>query len=661
MNNLGSKLNVYLTAALLFFLPLVFSHFTNLAFELPKVTFFRSLILLGLFLAGIDLLKTGKLSLPEWKKYYFIYLLSGLFLGTVLISTVTSIAPSLSFFGSYYRLQGFITLFPLVLFFWLLLINEEIKSKKEFLLKVAVVSGFLVSLYGLGQKIGLIPWMSGQKEVFLGRIPSTLGHPNFLGQFLIVTIFITLGLLLQEKKKYSYLIALISQFLALFFTLNRASFLGLGVGLIVLLLIYAKVKYPPLWKGAWIGFLTVLILVLTINLAKDQPLIKENKVLNRMVLAGENLRSIQSRLYIWPVALKIIKEHPFLGSGPETFSLLFPKYQPKELLALEVYQETGDRAHNEILDLLINFGLGGFILYYGLIISILVLSWKHFFKEKTDRPLIGTLIAALIAQLVANQFGFPTIVHLVYTWFLLAFIIILISEKRDFKEIKILSITQKKIVLIVGGIVMAGLIFINIQTLQADKAFKRAENYFNAGNATGSIQEYETAIKRNPWQSFYNFYFSHAALTLAKNQPDLSSQYLALAEEAAQKGEKFSNQQDFNAYLLLGNIWSYQAEISADQMKNDLMQKALLAFQKGLDLAPNNPLLYKSLALSFFKWGDFANSITTFEKLLAISPPYWQWNLAEKSLEDKNKARIFFKLNPDLKKIFFIWLALILL
>lgn len=639
-----ARINIALLAAALLFVPLIFSTFANLTFELPKVVLLRSLIILMGFIFFLDVLKFGKIGLPDLKNNR-LFRYAGLgFIVIAVIASWSSIAPEISFFGSYHRLQGLFTVLHLVLLFFLILANPAFREKRIFLIGSAVTAGFLAGFYGILQKFGLDPLKDWNQEAFLGRVFSTLGHPNFLAQFLIITIFLNLIFLLApwaRKVKLTALVAVLIQILALGFTLSRAAFLGLLGGAIFLLIFYSSLKSRRFFHIAISTIVVGLLIAFAVNIFRNNSLVANNAFLKRIVVSGENLRSIESRLYIWPVALKVIKEHPFLGSGPETFSLTFTRFQPAQLLELENYTESADRAHNEVLDLTINYGILGMAAYYLMLLGLFGIGLKQAFRSDnvTEQVVIITSLAAIFSQIIANQFGFPMITHLTYLTFLIA--VIIKSSVKTEKEIVLRQINSGGLgaaVIIVAAIFGGFIVYkYNLLALNADKAFKRAEFYFEMNDRERAVPEYQKAARLNPYQSFYQYFLANAALAAD----------LELAEKAALKAKAISNSLDYNAYLFLGQIATEKA----------LKDRALIAevkavFQNGLKLAPVNPRLHRNFALGLYKLGLFTDAVEAYQKLLKISPPYWQWKSEEMTEEQKNQARIFFKLNQDFKENF---------
>jgi len=111
------------------------------------------------------------------------------------VSTVTSVVPRVSLWGSYHRLQGTYTTFSYLAIFFLMLRSLRRQEQMARLVSGVILASLPVALYGLLQRYGLDPlsW-SGQVSE---RVLSTLGNPVFLGAYLEMVVSLTLGRVLE--------------------------------------------------------------------------------------------------------------------------------------------------------------------------------------------------------------------------------------------------------------------------------------------------------------------------------------------------------------------------------------------------------------------------------------------------------------------------------
>jgi tetratricopeptide (TPR) repeat protein/O-antigen ligase len=111
------------------------------------------------------------------------------------LSTITSIVPRTSLWGSYQRLQGTYSTLSYLAIFFLMLIHLRRTAQLQRLLMTLVVSSVPISLYGLLQHYGLdpLPWGGDVTQ----RVAANMGNPIFVAAYIILIIPVTLGQILH--------------------------------------------------------------------------------------------------------------------------------------------------------------------------------------------------------------------------------------------------------------------------------------------------------------------------------------------------------------------------------------------------------------------------------------------------------------------------------
>jgi cyclophilin family peptidyl-prolyl cis-trans isomerase/tetratricopeptide (TPR) repeat protein/MFS family permease len=112
-----------------------------------------------------------------------------------LLSTLLSIVPGTSFWGSYQRLQGTYTTLSYIVIFFLILQGLRTRRQLERLITVMIVTSFPIALYGLIQRFGLdpLPW-GGNVQA---RVASNMGNAIFVAAYLIMVVPLTMARLLR--------------------------------------------------------------------------------------------------------------------------------------------------------------------------------------------------------------------------------------------------------------------------------------------------------------------------------------------------------------------------------------------------------------------------------------------------------------------------------
>jgi len=367
--------------------PLVFNFYSVRVFEGEKTALLRMLALVAAVAWLMRALESGRIRDALKRGLREPLMVAVVIVGFVpWLASLTSIAPRLSLWGSYQRVQGvFTTLAYLTLFFVTTTTFHTSAQRRHRLLRVLLTVSVPVALYAMVQHYNLdpLPWVREEAS----RVFSTLSNPIFLGAYLILLIPLTLSQLLQGLRSRetaiwripAYGILLVLQLLALVFSSSRGPFLGLGAGLFLFALLAALLKG---WRRlAWglmgLGIAGVLFL-LGVSLSTG-PLTSLQKMplLGRFAQLGAS-GSVQVRVLIWESIVERLAQEPgrlVLGFGPEaTYVALLPTTRP-ELRHLESGGRLADRAHNLVFETLMTTGVAGVLAW---LLLFAVLFWTTF-------------------------------------------------------------------------------------------------------------------------------------------------------------------------------------------------------------------------------------------------------------------------------------------
>ncbi len=116
-----------------------------------------------------------------------------------LVSTLLSVSPTVSFFGSYQRLQGLYTFSSYLVIFFLAASQIKSRADMERSISIALVASFPVAFYGIIQHyfVDPLPWVGDVTS----RVASNLGNSIFIGAFLILVIPLTLARLIETNQR----------------------------------------------------------------------------------------------------------------------------------------------------------------------------------------------------------------------------------------------------------------------------------------------------------------------------------------------------------------------------------------------------------------------------------------------------------------------------
>lgn len=589
--------------------------------SLDRAALFRIIVEVLIILEILKIIFEKRICIYVPRKFIILILA---FFAAYGVATIFSVDPYISFMGSYWRQYGLITQLHIGAFIWILAANLKGHKSSRDLLTAMAASAVIVSVYGILQWLGLdlYHWA---KEVLPGtRISSTFGSPVFLANYLAITIFITVYLINLYKNIYIKLLlssAVVLQMACFLFTYTRGAWIGsilapllVGVSLIWL----KKVKFK---KKPAIVMIFALVIIITISLipAIDNPTYSPSGFFIYRLKSIFDIESgsLALRLKYWTSALSAIYEKPILGYGPENGQAVFTKYYQPEWAIYEVVNSTPDKAHNELLDLLITGGLLLLGCFLALIFYIFF-KWFAYTKHGGDQAL-AFLATAIMAFLLAVLFSFSTIETIPFFWIAA---VILILEINKYKETRIFVFPGKK--LLINSLISAPLILLifymifqlNIRAVLADHYFYMARYNYATNQYAEMYNYYIKAALNNPSQEIYRWYYLNDAMQTLRVVK--SDEYRKLLIEyidyivGMDKNKKENYPRILQAAKYYEVLGLYQNE------KYFANSEAL--FVKLINLSPNMPDSYLAWAQMYYDRKQHDKSLIVYQACLNILP-----------------------------------------
>lgn len=454
--------------AALIIVPVFFNVYSSRVFEPDKLGLLRSiaLVMIGAWL--VKLIDSGEAAAPLpasatlapsgslWRRVRQTPLIVPvlLFVSAYLISTALSVAPRISFFGSYQRLQGAFSTFSYIAIFFLTVSHLRTRAQLDRLLHAIVIASLPVALYGILQHWGWdsLPWGGDVTE----RVAGNLGNAIFIAAYLIIAFFVTLERVLRAAGRMltdqggeiahallvgAYVFVLAVQSLAIVFSQSRGPWLGWFAGLYIFVLLAlialrsrSNRRLGGLVRWAWLGWIGLAIagmaFLVVFNLP-NSPLASLRNIpyvgrLGQVFETDEGTGKV--RVLIWEGASQMILPHapliypngqsdalnplrPLFGYGPEAMWVAYNPFYPPDLAHYEARNASPDRSHNETFDALITTGAWGFIAYVILFGSIFywTLRWLGWVRNRQDAllflalTLLGGLGGVLIPWLALGN------------------------------------------------------------------------------------------------------------------------------------------------------------------------------------------------------------------------------------------------------------------
>lgn len=335
-----------------------------------------------------------------------------------------------SFWSTFDRGDGLLTLSIAVIFFYLILLYSDQKFSTR-LVKVISLAGTIIALYAFLQWAEIIlginlPLIAETER----RLGGTFGNAAFLASFLGLSSLITFLQARESLTKYRLFIYLagVFQIIVVFLNATRGTILALLVaGFLTLILFSLKGKKNKIriWaRGAILAFLVMagLFFVFRAQLAKStfDPI-------RRMASISISDNTVSSRLFVWQGVFGEAIKKPLTGYGAEHIDILFNRvYNPDSII-----EQWFDRSHNAYLDYFAQYGIFGLLLYFGIIIS-LALTGLRMWKGGDGRGKYFILITVVYA--IQNFFIFDTALTL---WLIFVLSAIALSLSSSAKPLSI--------------------------------------------------------------------------------------------------------------------------------------------------------------------------------------------------------------------------------
>jgi O-antigen ligase/tetratricopeptide (TPR) repeat protein len=355
---------------------------------------------------------------------------SSLFLSVLLFSFIVGLAdllgvsPYNSFWSNYERMEGYITILHLVLYFMIL--RTVLRTRGDWILffNALLVASFFVSLYSL-----LAPAAAGKTAFWMeygDRIYGPAGNPPFLAAYLLLCIFIAFLSLANVKNtflKAFYVSLVLIHSIVIYLTATRGAIVAgiVGLTLLVMFAVFDRRRsfYSRKIRTAILIALIISgIVILLLSMAShNSDFLQYDKTLSRFDdIFSSN--SVKARLHTWELAWNAFKERPFLGWGQENFIGIYTVNR----IPFTGTQVWLDRAHNIIMEWLISAGIPGLISYLAIFGTAFFMIRKKYHDSFISKQESVVIVTSLISYFFQDLFTFDTINSYFIVFALLAYI-----------------------------------------------------------------------------------------------------------------------------------------------------------------------------------------------------------------------------------------------
>lgn len=599
-----------------------------------------------------------------------------LFLLSQLVSALFSIDPHVSWFGYYSRFNGgMLSVITYVLLFYAFISNigestDEphqpaiTKTSVTTLLMAALVSGLVVSLYGILQRGGIDKdlWVQDVQN----RVFSTLGQPNWLAAYLAALLPIPLAFALRSRTSTAklfikptvmwFIVATIF-FVTLLFTKSRSGFLGASaaVGIFTVGAIFLSQK-----KGAVLNILAVPLIIFLllssvigtsinridqfISLQQIQQRFSQQKNQTAtpateqptggslMEFGGTESGTI--RQYVWQAAItawRSTQKTFFIGTGTETFAFAFFQHRPVGHNLTSEWDFLYNKAHNEYLNYLATTGILGLITY-GMFLFVTAVWFLSKLKKQHTQQTQTTfdslllplgLFSGWVSLLVTNFFGFSVVITQIMLFLYPAIILLLLQKESRahsiaFRHLPIgMSAGFGFTGLLLGAICLA---YVSIYWF-SDRFYAIGYRESRQGLLAQSYRSLTQAILLRPTEPNYYDELSVvlSGISVAAMEAGSATQASELARESLAASDKALSISPKNV-----NFWKSRTKIyfGFASVNKDFVEAAIEALEKALELSPLDPKITYNLAVLHGQIGQNEQSIELLKQTILMKPNY---------------------------------------
>jgi len=268
-----------------------------------------------------------------------------------------------------------------------------IQRATNILIKASVYASIFICLY-----IGINEWAS----ILDGNVrigDSGSGNVNTVGIYLgMLSLPIVYKFIFEQKGNYLFIYGI--QILFMLLTGSKKTLLFIFIGFLLLLVL----------KNRWHlhrYFIPSMVLIAVIMLVLNNSFfynIIGSRLIDFLGTLGFNVsnyhfsNSTNLRLMMYKLGWEAFKEHPLLGGGYFYFS---------HYSGLRTY------THNNYLELLVNYGILGFVLYYSMFFNV-IKRVTRFVKENYMAKLYFTMIVTiLVIDTVAITFSMAPLNYII--------------------------------------------------------------------------------------------------------------------------------------------------------------------------------------------------------------------------------------------------------
>ncbi|HWC14410.1 MAG TPA: O-antigen ligase family protein [Actinomycetota bacterium] len=509
----------------------------------------------------------------------------------LLVSWALSPYQEWALFGQFSRFNG---LLPYALFAVLgVLLVDSFWDRPRTLGYAIAATGAVVGAYAFVQAVGLDPLWKPGRDAGTVFPPSTIGHYNFAGGFLAISLPFSIFLWVRQEPSWVGMVATVATILGLVMTNSQGGWIAAVVGLLILGGAFAAER----WHAARIVSLVaaaVLVAALVVG----------------VVISADATRPLlgataKTRGLLWVTAVEMGADSPLVGRGPAAYAVEGVRYRPLEYVLLENNTKADD-PHSVPLSFWANAGaLGGigFLLFTFWIL-------RRGVRLPRGESLGAAFFAGCVAYLVQSLVSIDEPSLRAGLWVSVAGLAICATKAETARTSTPRSFRLRRLRLAIGltvalAIASAG-VWYSVGLMRTHRDVVRAKALFDEG-AVGEAQELFTQATRFRFEPHYLSAYAFDLGLAALQAEDDAGPLIARMGEVNRYLGRFP---ETSALLTAARIYFYWGQFEASGLGR---AEEILLLTEPLD--PENPDVEVHLAQVHLAQDDASTAVAILEPL----------------------------------------------
>jgi O-antigen ligase len=529
--------------------------------------------------------------------------------------------------------------------------------KLSFAISVAVAIGALLELV-IFRIWGTVPGVL--RSLDSTRPSGLFGNPMYLGPYLCFHLFIGFvwirKIIMNSRRRSYWVLCLVvagQMLMSLVIAIDktRGIFVALSAALVLMGLLTAFSKTAPrkcrIMSIAGIAILSILLT--GIWFGRESAVVNNNWILGRITTGAESLRM---RTMMWKSCLQGFLEKPVFGWGHNNAYYAFNKHYNPEQVSFDpgfllIETTWTDKSHNAYVDLLVEKGGIGFLLFLGVGWAVI-----QAVRGVDDWFLKSSVAGSLVAYAVGNLVAFDSFGSLFGLFLMLSFLIAVTAKqtaseaqanqktsgkKKDRAQPKTSS--RLKFGFSIAGLaIFAAGLFVNLEIAASLYGYAAARHASVGEDANYGVILYRNAFSHfSPYEAREKLKCAYLIVNAALTQR-LDPQLVTLALEYSREAVA-GHPEDAQIYIRLNDMYNGLG-IYADKK---FLMMAESAGKKALELSPRRQEAMMNLGRTYLLLGQNARAIELGKQMVGdytrLPVAHWFLGLSLLQAGQKEEAK----------------------